>query len=194
MRTPFKWTLPRRTSLRLLCACCACCALWGVPAAALGAPEQIAPAPVVSTPPPAATPSTVNDDTAGLRGVLLDWRVWTFIAVACLFGMIAGWATKGPPEPRVRLLNKPKKTRPSVLVPPGPAPRLIPGDSPKATRSRAARAPVPRQTPDATTGSGIVDYIAPFSDAGKASERGRVDYILDSGDSQDDAQDSSLVS
>jgi len=104
------------------------------------------------------------------------------LAIACLVGAIAGWARKGPRKPRVRLLVKPQKTPPPVLVPPGPTRPLIPGDSPRATRARPAPAPAPRMTPVSTTRSGIVDYIAPFVDSGKSSDKARVDYLLESDD------------
>ena len=103
------------------------------------------------------------------------------VAMAGLVGTIAGLAGRGAREPRVRLLTRPKKTRPTVLVPPGPTPRLVPGESPNATRARPAPAPVLRTAP-AGTGSGIIDYIAPFVGAADASENARVDYLLESGD------------
>jgi hypothetical protein len=185
MRTPFRWTLPGQSPLQVLCTCCA---LWGAPAAVAGTPEQVTPAPVVSTPAPAAAPSTPKDNTARTGGV--DRRVLTLLAMACLVGMIAGWTSGGPREPRVRLLTKPKKTEQlSVLVPPGPTPRLIPSDSPNATRARPGRAPVPRQTPAGTSRSGIVDYIAPFTDAAKTSGEGRLDYLLESDDSVEEPLD-----
>jgi hypothetical protein len=109
------------------------------------------------------------------------------LAIACLIGAIAGWARKGPRKPRVRLLIKPQKTPPPVLVPPGPTRRLIPSDSAKATRPRPAPAPAPRMTPVSTTRSGIVDYIAPFVDAGESSEKARVDYLLESDESVEES-------
>lgn len=177
MRTPFGWTLRSRASLQVLCACCV---LWGAPTAAMS--EQIAPTPGGPAPAPAAAASMTNNSTVRIGSVLFDRRVLTLLAMGCVVGIIAGWTCGGPRETRFRLLNKPKKTHLSVLVPPGPAPRLIPSDSPNATRSRSRRASVPRQTPDNTTRSGIVDYIAAFADA-KANERGGVDYLLVSGDS-----------
>jgi hypothetical protein len=108
--------------------------------------------------------------------------VLVLVAMVCLVGTIAGWTGKGPRAPRIRLFTRPKKTQLTVLVPPGPTPRLVPGDSPNATRPRPPPAPVPRQSPDGT-GSGIIDYIAPFADPGEASENARVDYLLDPDDS-----------
>jgi hypothetical protein len=166
MRTPTRWALQSQASLQILCACCV---FWGAPAAAA----------------PAANDSAAPID----EGVLSDKRVVTLlaigsvIAIGCVVGMIGGRTGPSPREPRLRLINKPKKMQLSVLVPPGPAPRLIPSDSPNAARKRPAHSPVPRQTPDGTTRSGIVDYLAPFADAAKASERARVDYLLgDSGE------------
>lgn len=103
------------------------------------------------------------------------------VALVCLVGTIAGWVSQGPREPRVRLLAKPKKMRLTVLVPAGPAPRLVASESPNATRARAAAAPVPRTAP-AGTGSGIIDYIAPFAGPAQASENVKLDYLLESGD------------
>jgi hypothetical protein len=178
MRAPFVWTRPSRTSLRVLCACCA---LWCAPAAALAAPEKITATPAVSTPASAAT-ATANDSTARAGGVWFDRRVLALLAIGCVVGLIARRAKGGSPEIRFRLFNKPKKTPLSVLVTPGPAPRLIPSESPKATRARSARAPVPRQAPAGAMRSGVIDYIAAFSDSAEGSERARVDYLLVSDD------------
>jgi hypothetical protein len=186
MRTPFGWTLTSQTSLQVLCASCA---LWCAPAAALAAPEQITPTPVVSTPAPVAATSMADISTARIGGVWFDRRVLTLLAMGCLVGMITGWASGGPRETRFRLLNKPKKTHLSVLAPPGPAPRLIPSDSPNATRARWTRAPVSRQTPAGATGSSAVDYIAVFADSAEASEGARVDYLLESSDSEEESVD-----
>jgi hypothetical protein len=192
MRTPFRWTLPGQLPLQVLCACCA---LWAVPAVTVGAPEQITPSAEVSTRGPAATEPTsapkptTSNNTARIGGVSVDRRALTLVAMACLIGMIAGWSSGGPREPRVRLLTKPQKANLSVLVPPGPTPRLIPSDAPNAKRARPSRAQVPRQTPPGTTRSGIVDYIAPFVDAGKPSEDARVDYLLESDDSVEESLD-----
>jgi hypothetical protein len=98
------------------------------------------------------------------------------LAMGGLVGMITGWIGRHPREPRIRLLNKPKRTSLSILVPPGPAPRLIPGDSPNATRPRSMRAPVPRQTPVGAARPRVIDYLAAFADP--AEEEGRVDYLL----------------
>jgi hypothetical protein len=103
--------------------------------------------------------------------------------------MIVGWVSGGPRDTRFRLLNRPKKTRLSVLVPPGPPSRLIPSDSPNATRARWTRAPVSRQTPACATGSGVIDYIAAFADSAEASEGDRVDYLLVSSDSVEESLD-----
>ena len=160
MRTPVGWTL------------CACCALWGTSAAAHAAPEQITSTTAVST--------AASDNSARAAHAWLDRRVLTLLAMGCLVGVIAGWASGGPRETRLRLLKKPKKARLSVLVSPGPAPRLIPGDSPHATRSRWARAQVSRQTPIGDTHPRVLHYFAPFADAAAASEDARVDYLLES--------------
>jgi hypothetical protein len=106
------------------------------------------------------------------------------LALVCVVGTIVGRARSGPREPRVRLFTRPKKTHLTVLVPPGPAPRLVAGESPNATRARPAPAPVVRTAP-AGTGTGVIDYIAPFAGSGEASESARVDYLLETDD--DDA-------
>jgi hypothetical protein len=93
--------------------------------------------------------------------------------------MIAGWVGRGASEPRVRLLVKPKKTPLSVLVPPGPAPRLIPSDSPKATRARSTE----RVPPAGGRRYAVIDYTAAFASSAEAKERARVDYLLVSSDS-----------
>jgi hypothetical protein len=188
MRTPFVWTRPSQTSL---CALCACCALWGAPAAVLAAPERITPTtmPAASTAAPAAASSLANDPMARIGRVLFDRRVLALLAMGCLIGLLARWVSGGPPEIRFRLLNKPKKTPLSVLVPPGPAPRLVPGDSPNATRARAARVPVPRQAPVGAARSGLVDYIAAFSDSAEGNAGVRVDYLLVSDDSEEEPSD-----
>ena len=185
MRTPFRWTRPSQTSLHVLCACCA---LWGASATALAEPGQITPTPVVSTPAPAAA-TVANNSTARIGSVLFDRRLLTLLAMGCLVGVIAGWVSRDPREPRVRLINKPKKTRLSILVPPGPAPRLIPSDSPNVTRPRSTRAPVPRQMPIGAARPRVIDYIAAFADSTEASVGGRVDYLLVSGDSVEEALD-----
>lgn len=150
------------TSHTSLQVLCACCAFWGMPAA------------------------------AAARGgsVFFDRRVLTLLALACLVGMIAGWVGGGPRETGFRLLNKPKKSHLSVLVPPGPAPRLIPGDSPNATRAQRALAPLPRQTPADAGGSGGINYIAAFADSAEASEGAKVDYLLVSSENVDESPDS----
>jgi hypothetical protein len=121
-----------------------------------------------------------NGDSAAVASASFDRRVLTLLAMGCLVGMIAGWASGGPREPRVRLLKKPKKTHLSVLVSPGPAPRLIPGDSPNATRARWRRAEVSRQTPIGATQSGGIHYIAAFADPAEASDDSHIDYLLES--------------
>jgi hypothetical protein len=185
MRTPFRWTRPSQTSLHALYVCCA---LWGAPAAALAEPEQTTPTPVVSTPAPAAA-TVANNSPARIASLLFDRRVLMLLAMGGLIGMIAGWVGRDPREPRVRLLNKPKKTCLSVLVPPGPAPRLIPGDSPNATRPRSTRAPVPRQTPIGAARPRVIDYLAAFADSAEASEGVRVDYLLVSSDNVEEVLD-----
>jgi hypothetical protein len=159
MRTPSGWTPPGQTSLQVLCACFALC---GAPTAVLGAPEQITPTPAVSTPEAATEASTASSSAARADDVSFDWRLLSLLAMACLVGAIAGRASRRSPELRVRLFNKPKKTAPSVLVPPRPELPLIPRDSPNATRVHSVPDPVPRQTPASTTRSGIIDYLAPF--------------------------------
>jgi hypothetical protein len=183
MRTPFGWTLTAQTSLQVLCACCA---LWCAPAAALAAPEQITPLPVASGPASAAATPMGNNSTVRIGGVWFDRRALTLLAMACLVGMIAGWVGRGPRETRVRLFIKPKRTRLSVLVPPGPTPRLIPRDAPNATRASSTHAPVSRQMP---AGATHIDYIAAFADSAQASEAGRVDYLLVSSDPVEEAPD-----
>jgi hypothetical protein len=187
MRILFVWTRPSQTSLRVLCACCA---LWGAPAAALAAAAQVTPTPAVPTSTAAAERSAGNDSTARVGTVLFDRRVLALLVMGCVVGLVVSWSRGGPPDIRFRLLNKPKKTQLSVLVPPGPAPRLIPSESPNATRARAARSPVPRPAPVSATRPGIIHYIAAFADPAKASERVRVDYLLVSGDSADESPDS----
>jgi hypothetical protein len=125
-----------------------------------------------------APAAVANNSIARIGDVLLDRQVLTLLVIGCLVGMIAGWIRRHPREPRVRLLNKPKKTPLSILVPPGPAPRLIPSDSPKVTRPRSTRAPVPRQTPVGAARPRVINYIAAFADSAEASERDRVDYLL----------------
>ena len=108
----------------------------------------------------------------------LEWTL-TLLALGCLIGVIAGWVSKVPRKTRMRLLHKPQETGLSVLVPPGPAPRLVPSDAPNATRPNGARAPLTRQPPGPVT---HVDYLAAFAEPGKRSEADRVDYLLLSSD------------
>ena len=110
-------------------------------------------------------------------------QVWCLLALGCVVGVIAAWVSRGPRKTRLRLLNKPTKARLPVLVPPGPAPRLIPSDSPNATRPVGTGAPLSRQLP---AGATHINYIAAFADSGKGSEGGRVDYLLVASD--DDSQ------
>jgi hypothetical protein len=189
MRTPFAWTLPSQVSLQ---AVCACYALWGAPAVGLAASEQIMPPPAVATPAvstasPAAPTSTTNSGTARIGDAVFNRRVLTLVALGCVVGTIIGWVRRSPHVTGVRLLHKPKKMRLSVLVPPTPAPRLVPGDSPNATRARSIRAPLPRQTPAGAPRSGAIDYIAAFADPGKARGGSRVDYLLVSSDSEEES-------
>jgi len=190
MGTPFAWRLLPQASLLVLCACCAPCA---APAAALGSPERDTS--LVYAPTVAAADSISKDEENRTSQEALERRAMTLLAIgglvgaACLIGMIAGGSNRGPPAPRVRLLNKPKKTQLSVLVPPGPAPRLIPSESPNAIRARPARAPVSRQTPEGDTRSGIVHYIAAFTNSGQATEEVRVDYLLEPGEGAEQSAD-----
>jgi hypothetical protein len=117
--------------------------------------------------------------------------VLTLLAMGCCVGVIAGWVNGGPREPRVRLRTKPTKTPLSVLVSPGPAPRLIPADSPNARRARWSRAPVSRQTPVGATHPRVLHYLAPFADPAEASEDARLDYILEADDSVEEPAESS---
>jgi hypothetical protein len=104
----------------------------------------------------------------------LEWTL-TLLALGCLIGMIAGWVGKHPRRTRLRLLNKPQGRDLSVLVPPGTAPRLVPGDAPNATRPTGTRAPLTRHPPAVVT---HVDYLAAFADPGKGKDTGQVDYVL----------------
>jgi hypothetical protein len=175
MQKPVGQTLSSLTSLWILCACCA---LWGAPAAAQAASEHITPTPALST-----SAATAPTSTARGGGVWFDRRVLTLLAIGCLVGILAGWASRDPRETHFRLLNRPRKTGLPVLVPPGPAPRLIPSDSPNSTRARWTRAPVSCQTRASATRSGVIDYIAAFADSAEASDGDRVDYLLVSSDS-----------
>lgn len=112
--------------------------------------------------------------------------VLTLFAIGALVGLIAGWISRGPREARFRLINKPKKTRLEVLVPPGPAPRLIPGDSPRATRARSTGAPVPPAGGRAYT---VINYSAAFAGSAEASKDVRIDYLLVSSDSVGESRD-----
>src|SRR5689334_2134881 len=103
----------------------------------------------------------------------LEWTLM-LLALGCCIGLIAGWVSKVPRKTRVRLLTKPKDADLSVLVAPGPAPRLVPSDSPHATRPHA-RAPLTRQPPPANVTH--VDYSAAFSDGGTGQDESRVDYL-----------------
>lgn len=178
MRTPFRWPLTSRTSLHALCACCA---LWGVPCAALAAPEQIAPVTVQSAVAPAASTSVAHDSAAQIGGFSVDKRILTLLAMGLFIGLVVGWASGGPRETHFRLFNKPRKTSLPVLVPPGPTPRLIPSDSPYATRARSTHAPIPRQTPAGARPG--VDYIAAFAEPAETIDDAQVDFLLESSDS-----------
>jgi hypothetical protein len=135
------------TSLQVLCACSA---LLAMPAAAFGAAEQATSPAAIATPASAATPATTDNGNVQVGSVSLDRRVLTLLVMGCVVGMILGWVGGGPRETRLRLLKKAKNTHLAVLVPAGPAPRLIPSDSPNAIRARRTRAPVSRQTPTPT--------------------------------------------
>jgi hypothetical protein len=129
----------------------------------------------------ASTAALAEQESSAARigSLLFDRHVLTLLALGCLVGVIIGLLRRDPHEPRVRLVNKPKKTPLSILVPPGPAPRLIPGDSPHATRPRSTRAPVTRQTPIGAARPRVIDYLAAFADPAAASEEARVDYLLE---------------
>jgi len=180
MRTPSGWTL---TIQAPLWAMCACCALWSLATAALAAPEHIRPAPVESTAAPVTAASTPSNSAARAGGASIDKRVLVLVTLACVVGLIAGRRSRRSRGTPLRLLNRPKKTLPSILVPRRPVPPLIPADSPKATRARSA-APARRQTPAGISSSGVVDYIAAFSDSGKEGEAARVDYLLEAGEGE----------
>jgi hypothetical protein len=166
-------------SMRILFACCV---LWGLPTAALAVTEYIQAGLVESTAAPSA--STLNNDIARADDPSIETRVMALLALACALGMIAGQRDRRSRGTQLRLHNKPKKTPPTILVPPGPAPHLIPGDSPKATRRAGSTVPVLRQTPDGIPSSGLIDYIAPFSDSAEGSEATRVDYLLEAGEAE----------
>jgi hypothetical protein len=144
---------------------------------------------MLSTPTPAAPTFEGSSSAARVGGAWFDRRVLTLLATGCLIGMLAGWTSGGPRGTRFRLLNKPQKTHMPVLVPPGPTPRLIPSDSPNATRALWTRASVSRRTPPGAAHSGVIDYIAVFADSAEASEAGRVDYVLESSDSAEESVD-----
>jgi hypothetical protein len=185
MRTPVGWALTARTSLQVLCACCA---FWCTPVATLAAREQTTAMPVVSKAAPAADTSAANNRTTRVGGISLDRRVLTLLAMGCLVGLIAGWVRGGEPRrPRVRLYIKPRKTPLSVLVPPGPAPRLIPRESPNATQASWTRTPVSRRTRVGATRNGVIDYLAAFADSADASEEAHVDYLLIASDSAEES-------
>lgn len=151
MRTSSRWALRLQTRLQLLCACCA---MWSAPATALAAPA---------------------DGVVSERRVVAAIAI--LIAVGGVVGMIAG-RDRGTRGPRLRLLNDSKKAQLSVLVPPGPPPRLIPSESPNAIRPRPPHAPTRRNTPEGKPTTGIVDYIAAFADPPDPSGKDRVDYLL----------------
>jgi len=108
------------------------------------------------------------------------------LLLACLVGFVIGWFGGGP-RVLLRLLNKPKKTPPPILIPPGPTPRLVPGDSPNATRARSIPAPGARQTPTGMRRSGPIDYIAVFTGPPDGRDNARVDYLLEPGE-EDESQ------
>jgi hypothetical protein len=107
------------------------------------------------------------------------------LLLACLLGFAVGWLGGGP-RVLLRLLNKPKKAPPPILVPPGPTPRLVAGDSPKATRARSTDANGPRQTPAGIRRSGAIDYIAVFTAPAEGRRNARLDYLLESGEQEDE--------
>jgi len=160
----------------------ACCVLWGLPTAALTATEYIQPAPVEATAAPST--STLNNDVARADEPSIEKRVLALLALACALGLIVGRRDPRPRGTQLRLHNKPKKMPPTILVPPGPAPYLVPGDSPKATRRAGSTVPVLRQTPDGIPSSGLIDYLAPFSASAEGGEGTRVDYLLEAGEAE----------
>jgi hypothetical protein len=160
----------------------ACCVFWGLPTAALAVTEDIRPALVESTAAPST--STLSPDVVRADEPSIEKRVLALLALACALGLIVGRRDRRPRGTQLRLHNKPKKTAPTILVPPGPAPPLIPGDSPKATRRAGSTVPVLRQTPDGIPSSGLIDYLAPFSDSAEGSEGTRVDYLLEAGEAE----------
>lgn len=183
MRTPLGWTLTTQAPLRILCACCAICWMPTAALAAAAAPEYIRPVLVESTAAPDTATSTPDGDAARASGPSIETRVLALLALACAIGMIAGRRDRRPRgTTQLRLHNKPKKTPPPILVPPGPTPPLIPADSPKATRRARSATPAQRQTPPGIPSSGVVDYIAAFSDSAEGLDATRVDYLLESGE------------
>ena|SRR6185503_18209772 len=118
-------------------------------------------------------------------------RYVVILALACLVGLVIGWISGAPRGTLLRLLNRPKKTSLPVLVPPGPPPRLVPGDSPNATRARTVAAPGPRQTPVGNRRPGAIDYLAVFGDPPEGSDTTRVDYLLEPGDEDEPPTDPS---
>lgn len=110
------------------------------------------------------------------------WALLALVAGVFLVGTLSGRARGNPRDTRVRLLAKPKRTGLTVLVPPGPAPRLIPSEAPNATRARPVPAAAPRKMPRAS--SGIIDYIAPFVGSGDAGDNARLDYLLEPGEDE----------
>jgi hypothetical protein len=141
---------------------------------------------VTSTPEPAGATSIANHSIGRISGVSFNRLALSLLAMACLVGMIARWGRGDARKPRLRLINKPKKTPLSVLVPPGPAPRLIPSDSPKAARARGTRSPMSHQLP---AGATHIDYLAAFADPAEASDAARVDYLLVSSDREGESLD-----
>ena len=219
MRTPSGWTLSAQIWLRAICACYALSgapsAALAAPERLAPTPVVSTPAPGVASSPiapagatapsapiapnapttsiaPTAPTSTATDSTSPPDSAFFNKRVLTLVALGCLAGLLLGsWIRIDPPETRFRLFNKPKKIGPSILIPSTPVPRLIPGDSPNATRARSTRTPIPRQKPEGIARSGLIDYIAVFSGAGKASDATPVDYLLVPDDTADENTDAS---
>jgi hypothetical protein len=188
MRTPFVWIRLSPSSLLVLCACCA---LWAAPVTVRAATEPLeSTRTVAKRSVSSATGAVSNDSTEQVPERLRDKRLLMLLAAGCVVGLIASCSRASAPEIRFRLLHKPKKTPLPVLVPPGPPPRLIPGESPNATRARTARAEVSRQKPAGARPTGLVDYIAAFGDPAKAN----VDYVLVPGDDPEDTTDPSEAS
>jgi hypothetical protein len=154
---------------------------WG-PGLAAGQAPEVGLVPAQAESEIASRPYTRGWPGKRIMRTPFGWALLALVAVVFLVGTLSGRARGNPRDPRVRLLAKPKRTRLTVLVPPGPTPRLIPSESPNATRARPVPAAAPRRMPGA--GSGIIDYIAPFVSSGEARDTLRVDYLREPGDDE----------